>query len=52
MIKGRNESATIVQVAHVIAKVKEISINEVCEAAWANSIRMFGFGEALEQQEH
>jgi TatD DNase family protein len=52
MVKGRNESTTIVQVAHVVAKVKGISINEVCEAAWANSIRMFGFGEALEQQEH
>jgi len=52
MVKGRNESATIVQVAHAIAKVKGISMNQVCEAAWANSIGMFGFGEALEQQEH
>jgi len=50
MVKGRNESATIVQVAHVIAKVKGISMTEVCEAAWYNSIRMFGFGEELEQQ--
>ena len=46
MVKGRNESATICHVAHVIAKVKGIPTNEVCEAAWTNSIRMFGLGEA------
>ena len=32
MVKGRNEPATIVQVAHVIAGVKEMSIDEVSEA--------------------
>lgn len=31
MVKGRNEPATITRVAHVIAQVKEISIEEVCE---------------------
>lgn len=46
MIKGRNESATIVHVAHVIAKVKGIPTAEVCQAAWNNSIKMFGLGEA------
>ncbi|KEF61823.1 TatD DNase family protein [Exophiala aquamarina CBS 119918] len=45
MVKGRNEPATIVQVAHVIARVKGISVEEVCEAAWRNSTRMFGLGE-------
>lgn len=49
MVKGRNESATICHVAHVIARVKEIPMSAVCEAAWANSIRMFGFGEPLEK---
>ncbi|KAK7902794.1 hypothetical protein LTR67_002440 [Exophiala xenobiotica] len=44
MVKGRNEPATIVQVAHVIAKVKGISVEEVCEAAWRNSTEMFGLG--------
>lgn len=44
MVKGRNESATIVQVANVIAKVKGISVEEVCEAAWKNSTKMFGLG--------
>jgi TatD DNase family protein len=32
MVKGRNEPATIVQVAHIIAKVKGIAVGEVCEA--------------------
>jgi TatD DNase family protein len=44
MVKGRNESATIVQVANVIAKVKGITVEEVCEAAWKNSTTMFGLG--------
>ena len=44
MVKGRNESATIVQVANVIAKVKGITVEEVCEAAWNNSTKMFGLG--------
>ena len=45
MVKWRNEPATIPLVAHVIAKVKDISIEEVCEAAWRNSTKMFGLGE-------
>ena len=44
MVKGRNESATIVQVANVIANVKGISVEEICEAAWNNSTKMFGLG--------
>ncbi len=42
MVKGRNEPAAIVQVAHVIARVKGVSTAEVCEAAWRNSTEMFG----------
>ncbi|KAJ5081576.1 TatD family [Penicillium alfredii] len=45
MVKGRNEPVAIARVAHVIAMVKGISVEEVCEAAWNNSIRMFGLGE-------
>lgn len=45
MVKGRNEPVMIVQVAHVIAKVKGITVEEVCEAAWRNSTAMFGLGE-------
>ncbi|KAK2763994.1 hypothetical protein FQN54_009613 [Arachnomyces sp. PD_36] len=45
MVKGRNEPVAISKVAHVIAKVKGISSEEVCEAAWNNSVKMFGLGE-------
>lgn len=61
MIKGRNEPVAIIHVAHVIASIKGISVEEVCEAyvpkppiglslltryrAWRNSIKMFGLGE-------
>ncbi|KAL4985380.1 hypothetical protein BDW68DRAFT_179820 [Aspergillus falconensis] len=45
MVKGRNEPVAIAQVAHVIAGVKGITVEEVCEAAWVNSIKMFGLGE-------
>ncbi|EXJ62974.1 TatD DNase family protein [Cladophialophora yegresii CBS 114405] len=44
MVKGRNEPATIVQVAHVIARVKGISVEDVSAAAWRNSTDMFGLG--------
>lgn len=45
MVKGRNEPCTIGLVAHVVAKVKGCSVEAVCEAAWKNSVRMFGLGE-------
>lgn len=32
MVKGRNEPATISHVAHVIAKVKGLPIEEVCQS--------------------
>lgn len=32
MVKGRNEPATIVKVAYVIAKIKGIEVEEVCRA--------------------
>jgi TatD DNase family protein len=32
MVKGRNESATIAHVAHAIARIKQISSEEVCDA--------------------
>ncbi|PNS14013.1 hypothetical protein CAC42_6526 [Sphaceloma murrayae] len=45
MVKGRNEPCTIGRVAHVVAKVKGIPVEEVCDVAWRNSIKMFGLGE-------
>lgn len=32
MVKGRNEPCTVVHVAHAVARIKELSIEEVCEA--------------------
>lgn len=32
MVKGRNEPIAIAHVAHVIAMVKGITVEEVCEA--------------------
>ena len=46
MVKGRNEPATIPHVAYAIAQIKDITVAEVCDAAWNNSIKMFGLGES------
>jgi len=32
-------------VAYCIANVKGIPVEDVCEAAWKNSVKMFGLGE-------
>lgn len=37
MVKGRNEPVAIAHVAHVIAKIKGVSVEEVCEAYVLNS---------------
>ena len=42
MVKGRNESCTIERVTHTTAGLKEIPKQKVIEAAWDNTIRMFG----------
>ena len=40
-VKGRSEPCHIVQVAEVVAKVKQIEVSEVAEAAWENTIKLF-----------
>lgn len=45
MVKGRNEPCTIGRVAWCVANVKGVGVEEVAEAAWRNSVRMFGLGE-------
>ncbi|KAL0942642.1 deoxyribonuclease tatd [Colletotrichum truncatum] len=45
MVKGRNESCTMARVAFVVAGLKGITVEEVAEAAWKNSVEMFGLGE-------
>lgn len=46
MVKGRNEPVTIMQVAHVVAKIKNVSVEELSRAAWKNSTEMFGLGSS------
>ncbi|KAH9820959.1 putative tatD-related DNase [Teratosphaeria destructans] len=45
MVKGRNEPCAISQVAHAIAAIHRLPLEEICAHAWRNSIRMFGLGE-------
>lgn len=45
MIKGRNEPCAIGRVAWAIAGIKGVDVSVVAEAAWSNSVRMFGLGE-------
>ncbi|KAG6214957.1 hypothetical protein E4U50_008153 [Claviceps purpurea] len=42
MVKGRNEPCTIERVATIVAALKGMSVEQVCEAAWRNSIEVFG----------
>ncbi|KAJ6255778.1 Deoxyribonuclease Tat-D [Drechslerella dactyloides] len=50
-VKGRNEPCAIAGVAWVIAQVKGVSFEEVCERSWANSMNMFRYDEAAALQE-
>jgi TatD DNase family protein len=45
MVKGRNEPCAIGRVAWAIAGIKGVEVGVVVEAAWNNSVRMFGLGE-------
>ncbi|GJN84937.1 hypothetical protein PLIIFM63780_008501 [Purpureocillium lilacinum] len=45
MVKGRNEPCNIERVAKVVAAIKGVELEEVCEAAWRNTIQIFGLGE-------
>ncbi|KAL2134065.1 hypothetical protein VTI74DRAFT_1121 [Chaetomium olivicolor] len=42
MVKGRNEPCTIERIAKIVAGIKGVSVEEVCEAAWANTVKVFG----------
>jgi TatD DNase family protein len=45
MVKGRNEPCMIGRVARAVAAIKGVSLEELTEAAWENTVRMFGLGE-------
>lgn len=42
MVKGRNEPCTIEKVAKIVAAIKDIPIEDVCAAAWANTTKVYG----------
>ncbi|KAK9462456.1 uncharacterized protein V1516DRAFT_156895 [Lipomyces oligophaga] len=42
MVKGRCEPCAVIQVAIVVAALKGIPVQELCTAAWDNTIAMFG----------
>ncbi|KAL1840309.1 hypothetical protein VTJ49DRAFT_598 [Mycothermus thermophilus] len=48
MVKGRNEPCTIERVAKIVAAIKGVSLEEVCEAAWKNTVKVFGLDENQE----
>ncbi|TLS25030.1 hypothetical protein PpBr36_07475 [Pyricularia pennisetigena] len=41
MVKSRNEPCTIERIATIVAGIKGVSVEEVAEAAWANTIKVF-----------
>lgn len=41
MVKERNESCTIDRIAYIVAGLKGITVEEVAEASWENSVEMF-----------
>jgi TatD DNase family protein len=42
LVKGRNEPCFIGRVAWAVAGIKGVSLEELSEAAWGNTVRMFG----------
>jgi TatD DNase family protein len=42
MIKGRNEPCMIERVAKIVAAIKGVPVETVCEAAWENTVKVFG----------
>jgi TatD DNase family protein len=43
LVKGRNEPCLIGRVVVAVAGIKGVGVREVAEAAWENSLRVFGF---------
>ena len=41
MVKGRNEPCNIEKIATIVAGIKGVSVEEVCEAAWNNTAKVF-----------
>lgn len=46
MVKGRNEPCTIERIAKIVACIKGVSVQVVCEAAWRNTTKVFELGDS------
>lgn len=46
LVKGRNEPCNIDRIAKIVAAIKGVSVEDVCEAAWRNTNKVFDIGEA------
>ncbi|XWW94837.1 hypothetical protein V2A60_002785 [Cordyceps javanica] len=46
MVKGRNEPCTIERIAKIVAGIQGVSVEQVCEAAWRNTNKVFDLGES------
>lgn len=49
LIKSRNEPVHIGQVVEIISKLKDVSVLEVVNAAWSNSLKLFEIDEHKEE---
>ncbi|KAI1388590.1 uncharacterized protein F4822DRAFT_429207 [Hypoxylon trugodes] len=45
MIKGRNEPCMIERVGKIVAGIKGVTVQDVCEAAWRNTTKVFPVDE-------
>ena len=45
IVKDRNEPCMMIQVVEVLAELKGISTEELCQHAWANSLKLFGLSD-------
>ncbi|KAI1381153.1 hypothetical protein F4677DRAFT_402304 [Hypoxylon crocopeplum] len=45
MVKGRNEPCMIERVGQIVAGIKGVTVEEVCEAAWRNTTKVFAVDE-------
>jgi TatD DNase family protein len=45
MVKGRNEPCMMGSVGWAVAKIKGVSLEELTNQVWENTVRMFGLGE-------
>ncbi|KDQ14435.1 hypothetical protein BOTBODRAFT_66043 [Botryobasidium botryosum FD-172 SS1] len=48
MVKGRNEPCAIGGVAWVIAQLKGVPLEDVVEAAWKNTVQVFGLDDMVQ----